>query len=196
MSTAFAFVYSCTKAAELPLVSNFWFPEPSAAGFRSYARQRLSDLDTRLEWLEIRTLKEEVSGSMTDKRLALHLIICFAVLGTVVSGAGVYATSALMAASRTKEIGIRMAMGARYIDILRLILSRGLRVLFIGLPCGLFAGWVLTRGLSSALFQVQSDDPFVWIIGCALLTGMTIIAALIPALRAARVNPLDALRGK
>ena len=166
----------------------------SLASFLSNARQQLLGLDTGVTLLEIQRLQEHVSAAMADQRLLSLLISCFGALGIVISGLSVYSTSTLMVSSRTKEIGIRKAMGAQFRDIVRLILFRSTRVLLIGLPCGLFLGWILTHGLSSTLYQVQSSDPVVWIISCVVLFGITIIAALIPAIRAAHINALDAMR--
>lgn len=170
-------------------------PSASLANFQTNARRLLTDLNADV-WLEVRTMQEHVLESTTNKRLTLNLITCFALMGIVVSGLGMYATLAWMVSLRTKEIGIRMAVGAKSIDILRLILLRSGRVLLIGFPCGLFGGWVLARELNSVLFQVRPNDPIVWIISCLFLTFIVIVAALVPALRAIRVSPMDALRGK
>ena len=166
------------------------------ASFQTNARRRLLDLDEGLMWVEVRRLQEMVSDSKKDQRLALQLIACFTGLGIAVSGLGVFSTTALMAAARSKEIGIRIAMGAQFSDILRLILLRSARVLIIGLPCGLFLGWALTHGLSSTLYQVHYNDPAVWIYSCFIILFITIIAALIPALKAALINPLEAIRNE
>jgi len=101
-----------------------------------------------------------------------------------------------MAAAWNREMGIRMAMGATTWDILRLALWRGIRAILFGLPVGLFLAWILSRVLSGFLFQVKTDDPLAWITSCAVLLGITTVAALIPALRAIRVNPADALRNE
>ncbi|MDR0311865.1 MAG: FtsX-like permease family protein, partial [Acidobacteriota bacterium] len=73
---------------------------------------------------------------------------------------------------------------------------RGIRAILIALPVGLLLAWILSRTLSSFLFQVKVDDPLAWIISCAVLLGITIIAVLIPSLRATRVNPADAMRNE
>ena len=169
-------------------------PNASLMSFQSNVRRQFSDLDAGLALLEIQRLQEHVSEAMTEQRLLSLLISCFGALGFVVSGISVYSTSKLMISSRIKEIGIRIAMGAQFSNIVRLVLFRSARALVIGLPCGLFLGWVLVRGLSSTLYQVKSSDPVIWIISCAVLLAITIVASLIPAIRAARVNPLDAMR--
>ena len=159
-------------------------------------RQRLSSFDAGSVTIEIQSLGDITSESMASTRMTLQLLGCFAMLGIIVAGLGIYATTSLMIAAMYREMGIRMAMGAQTSDILRLALWRGTRAIFLGLPLGLFLAWVLSRILSSYLFQVMIDDPIAWIISCALLLVITIIAALIPAIRATRVNPMDALRSE
>jgi len=147
-----------------------------------------------LDWIEARPLSEYVKEATANQRLTLHLLISFAVLGIIVSGLGVYATAALSAAARTKETGIRMAIGAQTWDILKLAFWRGIRAIIVGLPFGLFLAWILAKALAGYLAQVNIDDPFAWLISCAILLVITAVAALVPALAATRVNPMDALR--
>jgi len=114
----------------------------------------------------------------------------------IVSSLAVYATATLAAAARTKETGIRMAIGAQTWDIFKLAFWRGIRPIFLGVPVGLFFAWILAKVLSGFLVQVDIGDPFAWVTSCAVLLVIAVVAALIPALRAARVNPLDALRNE
>jgi ABC-type antimicrobial peptide transport system permease subunit len=167
----------------------------SAALMKDF-RQRLSNLDMGAVSIEVLTLGEIVSESMANMRMTLQLLGCFAFLGILVAGLSVYATTSLMAAARNHETGIRMALGATTLDILRLTLWRSIRIILFALPVGLFLAWILSQVLSSFLFQVKVGDPLAWVISCALLLVITTVAALIPALRAARVNPLDALRNE
>ena len=159
-------------------------------------RQLLSGFDASFETIEVRTLGEIVSEAMVNIRLTLQLLGCFAILGVVVAGLGVYATTMLMAVSQNREMGIRMALGAQSADILRLAFWRGIRVIFIGLPFGLLMAWIMSKVLSNFLVQVKVGDALVWVLCCVLLTGIATVATLIPALRATRVNPLDALRNE
>ena len=159
-------------------------------------RQRLSAPDMNLSYIEVRRLSDYISESTADMRLTLQLVGGFALLGIVVAGLGVYATTSLMAAAMSREMGIRAAMGAQTRDILLLAFWRGARAIILGLPLGLFLAWVLSRILSSLLFQVNTNDPPAWLISCAALLGITAIAALIPALRAARANPADAMKNE
>ena len=156
-------------------------------------RQRLSGIDTSAT-IETMPLEEVVSKAMANASMMLQLLGIFAVLGVIVSGLGVYATMSLMAATWIREIGIHMAFGAQILDILRLVLWRGIRAIFFGLSFGLLLAWILSRMLDSYLFLVKINNPLVWVISCAFLLVVTIIAALIPALRVIRVNPMDALR--
>ena len=133
---------------------------------------------------------------MASRNLALKLLGGFAVLEIVVSGLSLYATTTLMAAARNREMGIRMAMGAQFWDILRLAFGRGIRAIIVGLPFGLFLAWILSRVLSGYLVQVNVGDPIAWVISCAVFIVIVAVAALIPAFRAARANPLDALRNE
>ena len=159
-------------------------------------RQRLSSLAVGGVTIEVTPLGKIVSESMENTHMTLQLLGCFALLGIVVAGLSAYVTTSLMVAAMNREIGIRMAMGAQFRDIFLLVLWRGIRAILIALPVGLFLAWVLSRILSGFLFQIKIDDPLAWIVSCAALLGITIIAVLIPALRATRVNPLDAMRGE
>jgi len=168
----------------------------SLENFRLEAHRRLYNLEQGLSKLEVRPLSEVVSEVTRSQYLAVKLIGCFAFLGMIVSGLGVYATATFMAVSRYHEIGIRIAMGAQTKDILLFSLWHGARAILIGLPSGLFLAMILSKILSTVMFQVNIVDPFVWIISCVLLACITFIAALFPALQAIRVNPLDVIRSK
>jgi len=167
-------------------------PGTSFQSYSSNVRQRLSGFP--LDWVEVKRLNELVIDATTNQRLTLQLLICFTVLGIIISGLAVYATATLAATARIKEMGIRMAMGASTWDILKLALWRGIRAILLGFPIGLFLALILCKVLSSFLVQVNIRDPFAWIISCAILLVIAAAAALIPALRVIRINPLDAIR--
>ena len=159
-------------------------------------RQRLSNLDLEFTTVELSSLKDVVSESTANTRMTLQLLGSFAFLGILVAGLSAYATTSLMVAAMNREIGIRMAMGAQIWDILLFVFWRGIRMILIALPVGLFLAWVLSKILSGFLFQVKINDPLAWIVSCSVLLGITVIAVFIPALRAARVNPLDVMRAE
>lgn len=159
-------------------------------------RQRLSARYAGSADIDVQSLSNIVSNATINIRIATHLLVSFALLGIVVAGLGVYATTSLMAASRTRETGIMMAMGATFWNILFLALWRGMRTILVGLPFGLFVAWILSRMLSSFIFQLNATDYLAWITSCVLLVSIVTVAALIPALRATRVNPVDSLRNE
>ena len=171
-------------------------PGTSLNNFREKIQERLSGLTLAPTEFEVRPLSDYTKEAMADRWMALQLLGAFAVLGVIVSALGLYATATLMAAARNREMGIRMAMGAQTWDILKLAFWRGSRAILIGLPFGLFLAWILSKMLSSYLVQVDTGDPLAWLIGCAVFIVITTVAALIPALRATRVNPLDALKNE
>ena len=171
-------------------------PGTNLKNFRENVQQRLSGLTVLSTEFDVRTLSDHTKEVMANRRLAVQLLGAFAVLGIIVSGLGVYANAALMTESRRHETGIRIAMGAQTWDIIRLALWRGARAILIGIPLGLLWAWVLSKMLSSYLVQVYTGEPLIWLISCVLPAGMALIAALIPALRASRVNPLDALKNE
>ena len=167
-------------------------PGASFQNFHANVRQRLAGFSP--DWIEVKPMSEYVKDATATQRLTLKLLICFTVLGIVIAGLAVYATASLAAAARTRETGIRMAMGAQTWDIFKLALWRGVRAIVFGLPFGLFLAWILTKLLEKYLVQVNIDDSLMWLISCVILLVITVVAALIPALRATRINPLDALR--
>ena len=168
-------------------------PNAPFQDFHSNMRRNLFSAFT-LEWVEARPMSEYIKDATASQRLTLQLLAGFAVLGIIVSGLGVYATAALAAAERTKETGIRMAIGAQTWDILKLAFWRGIRAIILGLPLGLFLAWILAKALARFLVQVNIGDLFAWTASCAILLVITTVAALVPALRAIRVNPIDAMR--
>ena len=107
---------------------------------------------------------------------------------------GIYGVMAYTFSQRTNEIGIRMAMGAQPRDILRIAVGEGAAVVAVGVACGLIGSAILTRFLQSMLFDVKSTDPVTFATIAALLTVVTLLACLVPAHKATRVDPLIALR--
>jgi len=128
-------------------------PGTSFQNYSSNVRERLAGFP--LDWVEVKRLSELVKDSTANQRLMLQLLICFAVLGIIISILAVYAVSMLAATARIKEMGIRMAMGASTWDILKLALWRGMRAILLGLPVGMFLALILCKVLSSFLIQVN-----------------------------------------
>jgi putative ABC transport system permease protein len=122
------------------------------------------------------------------------LLTLFGGLALILSAVGVYGVLSYSVNQQTREIGLRMAMGAQRGDVLRLILGQGLRLTVVGLGVGVLAALALMRVLVTLLFNVQAYDPYTYLAVTILLTTVALIACYIPARRAMRVDPMVALR--
>ncbi len=142
----------------------------------------------------IRTMEQIVAGSTTRAAFTMTLLMAFATAALVLAIVGLYALMSHSVQQRTQEIGIRMALGAVPGDVRRLVLGQGLRLAAVGVAVGVGAALAVTRLMINLVFGVTTYDPGVFGSVVALLAAVTLIAAYIPARRATRVNPLDALR--
>jgi predicted permease len=135
-----------------------------------------------------------LSGSVARQCFLMTLLSIFAGIALLLGTVGLYGVISYSVAQRTREMGIRAAMGARRTDLLKLILGEGMRLVAIGLAIGLTAAFALTRFLQSMLYGISSSDPAVFAAVTALLGSIALAACFIPAMRASRVDPLIALR--
>ncbi|MBV9760927.1 MAG: ABC transporter permease [Acidobacteriaceae bacterium] len=142
---------------------------------------------------EVRTMDDIVSLSVARPRLQLILLAAFAIMAVLLAAIGVYGVLSYSVVQRTQEIAIRVALGASSRDVVRMVLGEGLALLGIGIALGLGSSLLLTRLLKSLLFDVQPNDPATLIAVTAILIFIALIATLIPARRAFRVDPLVAL---
>jgi predicted permease len=143
---------------------------------------------------DIQTLSQYLDGLIAQRRFTMLLLSVFGLLGIVIACAGIYGVMAYIVAQRTSEIGIRMALGASPIGILWSVLGRALLYLSSGLAIGLIGAWMLSALVAGFLFQVTPHDPWVYATVAATLIATGVAAALLPARRAARVDPLTTLR--
>jgi putative ABC transport system permease protein len=141
-----------------------------------------------------RTFAQVYSASLGSRRFNLILIAFFGIVALLLATAGVFGVMAYSVSRRTREIGVRVAMGARSRDVLTMILSQGIRTIVIGLAIGLAGSFALTRTLSSLLFGVTATDPLTFAAVIALLIATALLACYIPARRATKVDPMVALR--
>ncbi|MBZ5560963.1 MAG: ABC transporter permease [Acidobacteriia bacterium] len=142
----------------------------------------------------IRTMDEIVAGIVSAQRLAFALLGVFAFLALALAAVGMYGVTSYAVSQRTHEIGIRMALGAEKSDVLRLVVGHGLALAVAGIAVGIAAALVLTRFMSSILYAVHPADPLTYV-GVSLLLGLVaVLASYLPARRAAKVDPMVALR--
>ncbi len=164
-----------------------------AAETSRWIRSQVAALDPTLP-VDIATLRERVSELADQPRFQTTLVGFFAATGLVLAVIGLYGVMAFLVAQRTQEIGVRMALGARRSDILRLVLGRGLRLIVCGVVVGLVAAVVVSRVLASLLFGVGAHDPVTYLLVTFLLIVVALVATLVPARSASRVDPIVALR--
>ncbi|HEX3231384.1 MAG TPA: ABC transporter permease [Pyrinomonadaceae bacterium] len=157
-------------------------------------REEVAALDKDLTLQAVKTMTEQIEGTLWQQRTAAGLIGAFGVLALGLSTIGIYGVIAHSVAQRTREIGIRMALGAGTHAVQRMILRQGLVLALTGILIGLAAAFALTRLMSSLLYGVSPTDPFTFVISSVLLIGVALGACLVPARRATRIDPMIALR--
>jgi predicted permease len=160
----------------------------------SAVRAQFAATDPRQPVFDITTMQQRVEDSIGVPRSNMTLLTIFASLALVLAAVGIYGVISYFVSQRTREIGIRMALGAAPSDVLRLVLGQGLVMILIGLALGLAGSLLLTRYLANLLYGVRPADPLTIICVALLLVIVAIAACYVPARRAARVDPLVALR--
>jgi predicted permease len=157
-------------------------------------RQAASRFDASAAIYQFRPMEEVVAGSIARQRMAMILLSILSSLALALSAIGVYGVIAYLAAQRTREIGVRMALGATRGDVLRLVLGQGMRIALAGIGAGIVAALWLTRLLAQMIYGVSALDPITFGGVAVLLAGIALLACYIPARRAMRVDPTTALR--
>lgn len=160
----------------------------------SSAQNVIWSVDRGLPILGFGTLRRVVSTSLAIRRLSLVLVGIFALLALVLSLIGIYGVLSHAVARRTREMGLRLALGARPVEITRLIVGEGMRLTIWGILLGVASGGLASGLLSKLLFGVPAFDPVSFASGAALLLGAALLASYLPARRASRVDPMSALR--
>ena len=159
----------------------------------STARGILQRLDPEIP-ARFRTFSQVYSASLGSRRFNVLLIGFFAITALLLATTGVFGVMAYSVSRRTREIGVRVALGAATVDVLRMILGQGLRTIFIGVAIGIAGALALTRTVESLLFGVTATDPLTFGGVTVLLVGAALLACYIPARRATKVDPMVALR--
>ena len=166
----------------------------SASAIMNALAKEIHALDANLGPLDTITLQEQVDRMSYTQRLAVALLAIFGGMALLLASIGLYAVMSYAVSQGTRELGLRMALGAGVKDLLRLVISRGLRLTFAGIVIGAIVAIMLTRLMGNLLYQVSPRDPVAF--GLALLVMITValIACFLPARRATRIDPVRALR--
>jgi putative ABC transport system permease protein len=167
-------------------------PDSAVEGIRAEIRRIAPDLPIA----STLTMDEAVAASVAAPRFRMWLLVLFATTATLIATCGIYGLMAYAVTQRRREIGVRMALGAERRDVLRLVLTRALRIVVAGLVVGLAGAVGVTRVLQRFLFGVTPTDPIAFTVVTLLLMAVGLMAAWLPARRAARIDPLSALRAE
>ncbi|HVU17019.1 MAG TPA: ABC transporter permease [Candidatus Didemnitutus sp.] len=166
------------------------------AGLGADVRTALREVDGSVPPPDVLSFSDLLRTTIADRQLMMGLIGTFAALALFLAGLGIYSVIAYNVAQRTSEFGVRLALGANPADILRLVLTEGLKLTALGLVIGLVAGLLLTRLLGSLLYEISAADPLVFGGVSAFLVAVALAACWLPARRATQVDPIVALRSE
>jgi len=168
--------------------------EGSPAALAPAVRQLVRARDPNLPIYNLRSMSEHVARALWDTRLYAQLMSVFSALALFIAALGIYGVMAYTVGQRTREIGIRMALGAARADVQRLIMGQATRLTLMGVGIGLAAAYGLTRFMVNQLFGVRPDDPPTFVVVTVILAASAVFAAWLPVARAVRVDPVVALR--
>jgi predicted permease len=166
------------------------------ASLAAAVRREVLALDPDLPVFDVRTLTERSADATARTRVSALLLGVFASLALVLAALGIYGVIAYSVAQRTHEMGLRMALGARRGDVVRLVVRQGMTLVLVGIAAGLAGAFGLTRLLASMLYGVRATDPATFAVIALLLTAVAFLASWLPARRATRVDPSSALRSE
>ncbi|HZY58716.1 MAG TPA: FtsX-like permease family protein, partial [Candidatus Binataceae bacterium] len=157
-------------------------------------RKLLSEIDRGQPAYDVQTLEQALADSIAPRRFNLFLLGTFAAAALLLAVVGVYGVIAYSVAERTREIGVRIALGAQSTQVIRMVVREGITIALAGTAAGLAAAFALTRLMQSLLYEVRSNDPSTFAFVAAALIATALAASCLPALRAARIDPIIALR--
>jgi predicted permease len=167
-------------------------PEPLFAA----VREQVQSLDPTLPLFDVKTLTDHMKLALFPAKVAATVLGVFGFVALMLAAIGVYGITSYAVAQRTHEIGVRLALGAQLSDVLRLVLSHGLKLTIIGAAIGLLGAFLVTRAITGVLYGVSATDPITFGFVSVVLVGVALVACYVPARRATKVEPLIALRNE
>ena len=159
-------------------------------------RDQVLALDRNLPLYDVRTMNDRLAQSLEERRFAVTLLVSFAIVAVLLAAVGLYGVIGYSTSRRTREIGIRMAMGARTSDVLSLVVRQGVQLAAAGLVAGLAGAYAINRFLAAMLFGVSPTDAITFVAVPILMLAVALVSSYLPARRAARVDPTSALRSE
>jgi putative ABC transport system permease protein len=197
------FLPSAQTSAGLTHAFNSWFPinvvvrtAGDPAALTSFVARTIRATDAGVPLGRVRTMDQILASSVAFERFELSLLFAFAVLAAALAAVGLYGVMSYLVAQSTREIGVRMALGARPRQVLGIVVGRGMRMAALGAGLGLAGALALTRLLAHELYNVPATDPATFAAVTGLLLLVTLAATFVPARRATRVDPMVALRAE
>lgn len=168
--------------------------ESDPMGLVAGVRREIQSLDRDQPIADVRTMEELISGSVAKTRFSMLLLTVFAGVALVLAAVGIYGVMSYSVSERTREIGIRMALGADSVSVLRLVVGRGMLLAAVGVVVGVAGAFALTRFMKSLLYEVSATDPVTFAGIAMMVAAVALVSCYIPARRATRVDPQVALR--
>ena len=154
----------------------------------------IHDIDSQVPVLHVQTMQVAVDESLSQQRFTMLLLIAFAALAVLLAAVGIYSVLSYAVRRRVREIGIRMALGAQLRDVLRMVVLEGMKPTLLGVVIGLAGALALGRVLSSVIYGVSARDILTFATVAVLMSGIGMLASIVPAYRATRVDPMKTLR--
>jgi ABC-type antimicrobial peptide transport system permease subunit len=168
--------------------------DTNPAGFAQILRDVVSAIDPELPISNINTGSHLLDNSLAARRFSITLLAIFAGIAVLLACIGIYGVLSYLVTQRTREIGVRMALGARTRDVLAMVIRQGMTPAILGIVSGILVSTVVSRLIQSQLFGTSALDPLVYMTTPVLLAGVALFACLLPARKAIRTDPTTALR--
>jgi predicted permease len=168
--------------------------EPGAPALWDTIRRVVADQNSQNVIFRAQSMTDVIAGSLAAQRFSTIVLDAFAAAALLLASVGTYGVTSYLVGQRTRELGIRLALGAQRSDVVRLVLSHGMKMALSGVALGLVAALGLTRLLIDMLYGVSATDPMTFAVFAVVLSAVALIACFVPAMRATRVDPIVALR--